>query len=318
MPINLGLCCMNTHLRTKGIFSSRTCRLDTLKKDGFGFPHLKKLSMQNLDDLIKLLEWNNENGIKVFRMSSELFPHISNYTVFEWDREGAEEYFRLEWCRERLAEIGKRARELDIRLTFHPGQYNQLGSPKSLVVAKTKLDLDWHCRVLDMMGCDEQSVVVIHGGGMFEGKPQTLARIEKTWGELSEHIKERIVLENCEKCYSVQDLLPLCKKLMIPLVYDTHHYTCYSKLHPNEKQKPIEELLPDVLLTWSMRGIKPKFHISEQGSGRIGHHSDFIECLPKHLIDLADKGCEFDLMVEAKMKEQAVMMLRNRYPSWCC
>ena len=82
---------MNTHLRTKGIFSSRTCRLDTLKKDGFGFPHLKKLSMQNLDDLIKLLEWNNENGIKVFRMSSELFPHISNYTVFEWDREGAEE-----------------------------------------------------------------------------------------------------------------------------------------------------------------------------------------------------------------------------------
>ena len=82
MPINLGLCCMNTKLRTKGVFSSRTCRLDTVKKEGNGFEHLKKLSMQNLDDLLKLLDWNKENGIKVFRMSSELFPHISNYTLF--------------------------------------------------------------------------------------------------------------------------------------------------------------------------------------------------------------------------------------------
>ena len=74
---------------------------------------------------------------------------------------------------------------------------------------------------------------------------------------------------------------------MIPLVYDTHHYTCYSKLHPNEKQKPMEELLPEVLMTWSVRGIKPKFHISEQGSGRIGHHSDYIEVIPEHLIKLS-------------------------------
>ena len=80
------------------------------------------------------------------------------------------------------------------------------------------------------MECDEQSIVVLHGGGMFESKKHT-CRIEETYNNLPERIKRRIVLENCEKCYSVEDLLPLCKKNMIPLVYDTHHYTCYSKLH---------------------------------------------------------------------------------------
>ena len=85
-----------------------------------------------------------------FFASSELFLHISNYTVFEWDREGRR-IFSIGVVSRTFAEI-KRARELDIRLTFHPGQHNQLGSPKSLVVAKTELDLDWHCRVFGYDG----------------------------------------------------------------------------------------------------------------------------------------------------------------------
>ena len=84
------------------------------------------------------------------------------------------------------------------------------------------------------------------------------------------------------------------------------------------KTKSMEELLPEVLMTWSIRGIKPKFHISEQGSGRIGHHSDYIEVIPEHLIQLSKSGGEFDLMVEAKMKEQAIIKLRGIYPDACC
>lgn len=316
MPINLGLCCLNTELRKKKIFTSRTVRFATFEK--IGFEAVKKLSMENLDDLEKMLHWNKENGISVFRMSSEMFPHISNLNIFNIDYDAAMEYYKLEWCKDRLKQIGDLAKELDIRLTFHPGQYNQLGSPKKDVVNKTLVDLEWHCKVLDLMECDEQSIVVLHGGGMFESKKNTLARIEETYNNLPERIKRRIVLENCEKCYSVEDLLPLCKKNMIPLVYDTHHYTCYAKLHPNEKQKPMEDLLPEVLMTWSIRGIKPKFHISEQGSGRIGHHSDYIEVIPEHLIKLSKSGGEFDLMVEAKMKEQAIIKLRGIYPDACC
>ena len=86
---------------------------------------------------------------------------------------------KLEWCKDRLKELGDLARQLDIRLTFHPGQYNQLGSPKKDVVNKTLVDLEWHCKVLDLMECDEQSIVVLHGGGMFESKKTHLLELRK-------------------------------------------------------------------------------------------------------------------------------------------
>ena len=121
------------------------------------------------------------------------------------------------------------------------------------------------------MECDEQSIVVLHGGGMFESK-NTLARIEETYNNLPEReLNAGLFLKIVKNAILWKTFFRYVKN-MIPLVYDTHHYTCYSKLHPNEKQKPMEELLPEVLMTWSVRGIKPKFHISEQGSGRIGHH----------------------------------------------
>ena len=66
--------------------------------------------------------------------------------------------------------------------------------------------------------------------------------------------------------------------------------------------------IPDILASWKRREIKPKFHVSEQGSGRTGHHSDFIEEIPQYLLEIPKKyGVEIDIMIEAKMKEQAIM-----------
>jgi UV DNA damage repair endonuclease len=74
-------------------------------------------------------------------------------------------------------------------------------------------------------------------------------------------------------------------------------------------------LIPLVLDTWIKRNIKPKFHVSEQGSGRIGHHSDFIKVLPKELLEIPDKyKISIDIMIEAKMKEQAILKLYGIYP----
>jgi UV DNA damage endonuclease len=98
------------------------------------------------------------------------------------------------------------------------------------------------------------------------------------------------------------------------MVHDTHHYSCYSIYHPEIYQRPAEELIPDILKTWSRRNIKPKFHISEQGSGRIGHHSDYIENIPEYLLSIPEKySVNIDIMVEAKMKEQAILRLKEKY-----
>ena len=103
--------------------------------------------------------------------------------------------------------------------------------------------------------------------------------------------------------------------IALPVVVDTHHYTCYSLLHPDETQEEISDMIPEVLETWRRRGIKPKFHISEQGKGRIGHHSDLIEVIPEYLLEIPDKyGVDIDIMIEAKLKEQAIFKLYQKYP----
>jgi UV DNA damage endonuclease len=76
--IRLGLCCINNEMRNrkKPIFSSRTVRLATIEKHGID--HVKKLALQNIEDIKKILEENVKLGIFVFRISSEVFPHITN------------------------------------------------------------------------------------------------------------------------------------------------------------------------------------------------------------------------------------------------
>ena len=74
-----------------------------------------------------------------------------------------------------------------------------------------------------------------------------------------------------------------------------------------------------VLETWWRRNIKPKFHVSEQGSGRTGHHSDYIEVIPEYLLEIPEKyGIDIDIMIEAKMKEQAIFKLYTKYPFLNC
>ena len=76
--IQLGLCCLNITMREKKtpVFSSRSIQLKTFETKGIEF--LKEKIIQNLKDTLALMDWNEENGIKVFRLSSDLFPHMSN------------------------------------------------------------------------------------------------------------------------------------------------------------------------------------------------------------------------------------------------
>ena len=74
-----------------------------------------------------------------------------------------------------------------------------------------------------------------------------------------------------------------------------------------------------ILETWKKKGIKPKFHVSEQGSGKIGHHSDYIDILPNYLLEIPEKyGVNIDIMIEAKMKELAIFKLYKKYPELDC
>jgi UV DNA damage endonuclease len=318
--IRLGLCCLNTTLRAQkpSIFASRGI---TLKKAmELDMSEIQRRALENLDDLYKMIEWNEQHFIKVFRFSSEIFPHLSNPILGELL--GVPIPYDLEFAREKLQKLGALAKQYGHRITFHPGQFNQLGTENPDTLKKTITDLTAHATILDMMDAPPESILVLHGGGMYckkgespkEAKRKTMERWVRNYKNLPEMVRKRVVLENCEKCYSVDDLLPVCLEHNIPLVFDTHHYECYNLLHPEDIQQPLtDDFFKNVCKTWGNKRVK--MHISQQGEGRIGHHSDYISALPDYLIRWSTIQ-PFDLMVEAKLKELAVFDLYQKYPEF--
>ena len=309
-PIQLGLCCLNMTLRSQNpsIFCSRKMIIRTIRQKGIIV--LKQKIIENLHDLYKLIMWNESHGIRVLRISSGLFPHYSNPRVVDYDMEFADKL---------LKKIGEVAWNLGHRLTFHPGQYNVVGTPNEKTFQQTIRNLSYHAEVLDRMDMGSDSVMVVHGGGMYGDKEETKKRWCKNYMRLPKAIRKRLVLENCEKCFSIKDCLDVAAIINIPIVFDTHHYECYKLMHPTEDFKPAGEYISDILKTWKNRGIKPKFHVSEQGTGRCGHHSDYIDIIPDYLLEIPEKyNVNIDIMIEAKKKELAIFELYKTYPFFNC
>ena len=145
-------------------------------------------------------------------------------------------------------------------------------------------------------------------------KPKTKARWITNFKRLPKRVQRRLVLENCEKCFNLADCIEVSQETGIPVVYDTHHYHCYNKLHPDEHAEEICYYLPAIVKSWTDRGMKPLFHISEQRPGvKTGAHSDLVEIIPDYFFKLS-KTVDIDIMIEAKLKEQAIELLYKKYP----
>ena len=308
LRIQLGFACINMELRKKHIFCGRKCILKTIETKGV--EHLKELVQKNVDDLESLVRWNKDNGIRFMRISSELIPHYANPRAPS---------FSLSFVKGKLQKIGRLARIYKQRLTFHPGQFDVLSTPDEKIFQSTMRDLSYHAEVLDLMGMDQDSVMVVHGGGLYESKEAAIVRFIHNFHRLPENVRRRLVIEHCERCYNIEDMLYLSDETGCPVVFDTHHYTCYNKGACKKEFKMMKEAryyIPKVLETWKRRGIKPKFHISEQRpDSKIGAHSDYVEVIPDYLLEIPEKyGVDIDIMIEAKMKEKSVFHLYERYP----
>jgi UV DNA damage endonuclease len=303
----LGYACINTKLREQDIFMSRTCRLATLRQRGIQYVY--ELALQNLQDLEVILKWNFDNGIFLFRLSSEIFPFATHADYFEEYSKDFDQIFGAQ-----LKRLGELVTKYQQRVTFHPGQFTQLSSERDSVVINSIREIDFHARILDSMNCNKDSVIVIHGGSKAGGKDAALGRLKTSFYKLSESSQRRLVLENCEMCYSVEDLLPVCQELGVPLVLDFHHHNI------NPGTKSLENYIKAVLDTWNSRQIKPKFHLSESRDGitvddsitKRRAHSDYIKEIPMIFYKFAQQSLDgIDLMFEAKMKEDSVLQWRK-------
>lgn len=301
--LRLGLCCINTILRTQKppIFCSRTC-----SRKNFTIEIAKKKALQNIEDIIKLIEWNEQNNIRCFRLSSDIFPHFVD------DQTQA---YSIDFAKPLLLQVGQIAKKYGHRILMHPGQYHQVGAQNPEIFEKTKISLAHHAEILDCMGIDDNGVLIVHGGGVYESKENTKKRWIEQFHLLPSNVKKRLVIENCERSYSTEDCLEISQKCGIPVVFDFHHYYCWSLIHGHGTQKSITELIPDLIKSWGIRRVL--MHISEQAPGKkIGAHSDYVEKLPKELFDaIFQYNIAIDLEIEAKMKEQAILLLYYKYPT---
>lgn len=300
-PIRLGYACVNTALREDDVFSSRGIILKNANLKGE--KELHRLVLNNIEDTKTILKWNEDHGIRNFRLSSVVFPHYTNPDL--------EFRYNMKFAEKSLRELGDFARANHHRITTHPDHFSyMIASPSPKVREHAVADLHMHDEMLKRIGLGDESIMTIHGGGRYGDKAATLTRWERAFLELPDDIRKRLVIENDEWNWGVMDLLPTCEKLGIPLVLDWFHNSVSA-----DRVEIDDALLGRILDTWRRRGIRPLMHYSEQAEGkRVGGHSDLVENLPRMLLDIPAKHKIFvDVDLECKLKEQAVIRMYEKY-----
>lgn len=292
---NLGYACINMTLGKKKITTNRSMIKKTFLKEGID--RASELGLQNTRDLVEIIKWNEQQGIKLFRITSNLFPWSSEYQL------SAMPHFAP--ISNLLKGIGVLVSNYGQRITSHPGPFNVLVSPNEKVVLNTITDLSLHGEVFDLMGLSRTpyNVINIHCNGVYGDKVSAMDRFCRNFDRLPDSVKTRLTVENDDKAsmYSVKDLMYIHKQIGIPIVFDYHHHKfCTGDL--SEK-----EALEMAMSTWP-EGIKPVVHYSESAIGKIPQaHSDYI------FDKINTYGYDLDIEVEAKMKELAVLTYLNKY-----
>ncbi len=293
--MNLGYACINTALSTNKIMTNRTMRRKTFEAKGLEY--VSDLSLLNVKDLKTIVQWNNEMGIKLFRLSSQIFPWTDDYKLSD-----LKDYDEM--C-ELMLEIGEIATNANQRLTMHPGPYNCLASPNQKVVEKTIRELNVHSEQFNMFGFEPSNYnkINIHVGGAYGDKESTLTRFCKNFELLRDDTKKRLVIENDDSPneYSVKDLYEgIYKSIGIPITFDYfHHKFNTGGLTEEEALKLAATTWPDdVVQCCHYSESRRKEKLDE--SIRAQAHSDII------YDKIQTYGLEPDIVVEAKLKEQAV------------
>lgn len=300
--INLGYSYKNINLKTT---PNKKTTLAKLKRssDEEKVDILKKKFEANIRNLEKILKWNAQNGIYMYRIPSEFMP----FAGLEWIREIWDPYTIY---KDELLRIGQLANDLDQRLSVRPNRYVVLSSPKDKVVHNSINQINSQAEVLSSMNLKYQPLIDIQMGGHYNDKAGAFSRFKSNYEKLSDEAQMYLVIENDPKMYAPDELYELYYDIKIPILYDwSHHQWHRGEWDPHYALNMCIDTFID--LGWSR---PPKIHISSDVENAKRHHHtnyirpyDFIQmCL-----DLTYEG-PLDVMVEAKQSDEAVLQLRRQ------
>lgn len=298
--VNLGYCCINLTLGEKGIKVGRSMIKKTFNEKGLEYAG--ELALQNIRDLVEIIKWNNRHGVKLYRMSSNMFPWMSEYELKDLPT-----YYRI---KNLLMGAGHIARKAGQRITFHPGHFCVIASLNPNVVKKSMKELNQHGEIMDLMGFPRTHdyPINVHVNSAQGGKEDAMKRFCDSFIMLDESVRKRLVVENDDKKaqYSVKDLKEGISDVVgCPVMFDYHHHWCY------EDPMPVKEAFELARSTWP-EGIKQCTHYSsckkihEDTSVMNRAHADYI------YEDIPTFGYDVDVELEAKAKELAFIKYQNK------
>jgi len=277
-------------------------------------PHLRT-SLEYVDAILDHLD---KHDIRMYRMSSDLAPYATHPDMPQFHGMVAESAAEL-------AAVGAKARRLGIRLSFHPSQYVVLNSPDAELVRKSAWDLASQAEMLDRMELGPEAVMVIHVGGHYGDRVASRERWARVWPTLPEPVRRRLVLEHDDIRFSAADVLWAHGQTGVRLIFDHQHFWCL-----NPEGVELRPTVAAMLATWPA-GVRPKVHFSTPNNGmrelkqrdrKTGKlkkamvapvwtgHADFCSPFEFAAFMRLAAGLEFDVMLESKVKDVALIRLR--------
>jgi UV DNA damage endonuclease len=294
--VRLGLCCIFRDEPIK--FNHTTVRIiKGLEKREEQLRKLSGIALKNSQALLQSVETCKRLGIGAFRVLSQILP-IYSHPEYGYKLDDLPDAIEI---RDNFRKVRDFAADNNIRLSFHPDQFNILASPREEVFTNTIRELSYQCLVAELIGADN---VNIHMGGVYGDKQATLKRFAGNFKNVPELVKRHLTLENDDISYNVEDLYPVCMETGLPLVYDVHHHRCF------QDGFTVSEATAKSLETWKQAGREPHFHISSPKNGWDSNnprlHSDYIDIndFPREWLENMP---DFTLDIEAKAKELAVI-----------
>lgn len=294
----IGYCCINLSLnegkkKKDQILVNRGMIKRTFESKGLNY--VSELTLKNIDDLEKIIKWNIENNIFVYRMSSDMFPCLGFYNILDLPN--------IDIIIDKLKQIGNLAKKYNMRLSFHPSHFCIIASENPNVIENAIDELNKHAQLMDLMGLDQTHYypINIHIGTTKPTLEEAAKKFCLNFHKLSDSCKKRLTIENDDSPnqYSVKMLYEwLHKEINIPIVFDQHHFNY------GPQDQTMEEALRLAHSTWG--DIKPITHMSspktlEDTKSKQTAHADYI------YEEIQTYGLDFDVEIEAKAKDLAVI-----------
>ena len=257
------------------------------------------------------------HGVAAGLLAGQLAPYLTHPDLPNFHRQ-------IDECATELAALGDVARQYRLRLTLHLAHFVQMSSPDPTQAARARHELNVAAQLLTAMGLGAEAVIVVHVGGVYDNAADSRERFARNFEQLAPAVQARLGLENDDRRFGLGDVLWLHRRTGVRVVLDTLHHHCW-----NPSGHPLTNALALALATWPANE-RPKIHVSSPRTAvrqlmRNGQrylqaplpnqHSDFID--PFAFIDLlrsarAANLRPFDIMLEAKAKDLALLRLREQ------